>query len=196
MKVVAIGGGTGLSTLLRGLKRYVVTPASTFQAQPAVTRLTAVVTVTDEGGSSGRLRREFRMLPPGDIRNCLVALAEDALASGDESLMGEPFRVRRQALSELVTEKHWCHVTRTTEDPAVGEHWLTTFEGAGLDGVVAKRLDAAYQPGKRAMLKITRIVREEMDKIAQEFYLPALNQRAIWAASGRWFRRRGRRVVA
>src|ERR1051326_513618 len=77
MKVVAIGGGTGLATLLRGLKRYVVTPDQGVQAQPAISRLTAVVTVTDEGGSSGRLRREFRILPPGDIRNCLVALAED-----------------------------------------------------------------------------------------------------------------------
>src|SRR5438034_4096178 len=77
MKVVAIGGGTGLATLLRGLKRYLAAPGHTVQLQPAISRLTAVVTVTDEGGSSGRLRREFRILPPGDIRNCLVALAED-----------------------------------------------------------------------------------------------------------------------
>ena len=62
-KVVAIGGGTGLSTLLSGLKAY-------------TTNLTAVVTVADDGGSSGRLREEFGMIPPGDIRNCLVALAE------------------------------------------------------------------------------------------------------------------------
>ncbi len=62
--VVALGGGTGLSTLLRGLKRY-------------TRNITAVVTVSDEGGSSGRLRQEWGMLPPGDIRNCIVALAED-----------------------------------------------------------------------------------------------------------------------
>ena len=62
-KIVALGGGTGLSTLLRGLKRV-------------STNLTAVVTVFDDGGSSGRLRREQGILPPGDIRNCLVALAE------------------------------------------------------------------------------------------------------------------------
>lgn len=62
-KLVAIGGGTGLSTLLSGLKAY-------------TTNLTAVVTVADDGGSSGRLREEFGMIPPGDIRNCLVALAE------------------------------------------------------------------------------------------------------------------------
>jgi len=77
MKVVAIGGGTGLSTVLRGLKHHVAEPARPAQFRPKIRRLTAIVTVTDEGGSSGRLRRDFRILPPGDIRNCLVALAED-----------------------------------------------------------------------------------------------------------------------
>jgi len=62
-KIVAIGGGTGLSTILEGLKEYTA-------------NITAVVAVADEGGSSGRLREEFGMLPPGDIRNCLVSLAE------------------------------------------------------------------------------------------------------------------------
>ena len=62
-----MGGGTGLATLLSGLKHY-------------STDLTAVVTVADDGGSSGRLRRELGILPPGDIRNCLVALAEDESA--------------------------------------------------------------------------------------------------------------------
>ena len=75
MNVVAIGGGTGLAVLLRGLKQCVIPDAS--RSRRGITQLTAVVTVTDEGGSSGRLRREFGMLPPGDIRNCLVALAED-----------------------------------------------------------------------------------------------------------------------
>ncbi len=77
MKVVSIGGGTGLAAILRGLKAHVIVFPSHQPLQPAISRLTAVVTVTDEGGSSGRLRREFGMLPPGDIRNCLVALAED-----------------------------------------------------------------------------------------------------------------------
>jgi uncharacterized cofD-like protein len=77
MKVVAIGGGTGLATVLRGLKHHVNEPARPAEFRPEISRLTAVVTVTDEGGSSGRLRRDFRILPPGDIRNCLVALAED-----------------------------------------------------------------------------------------------------------------------
>jgi len=77
MKIVSIGGGTGLSALLRGLKFHLAGPARRAQLKPAISRLTAVVTVTDEGGSSGRLRREFQILPPGDIRNCMVALAED-----------------------------------------------------------------------------------------------------------------------
>src|SRR5471030_152027 len=68
-----MGGGTGLSSVLQGLKQF-THPAD--RATPAVD-ITAVVTVTDDGGSSGRLRREFDVLPPGDIRNCMVALAED-----------------------------------------------------------------------------------------------------------------------
>ncbi len=79
LRHVAIGGGTGLSTLLLGLKRHVV--HNQLSAEAAALRrvrdLTAVVTVTDDGGSSGRVRRELRVLPPGDIRNCMVALSED-----------------------------------------------------------------------------------------------------------------------
>ncbi len=74
-KIVAIGGGTGLSTLLRGLKRR-------------TSNLTAVVTVSDDGGSSGRLQKELGVLPPGDVRNCLVALADD------EALVTDLFRYR------------------------------------------------------------------------------------------------------
>lgn len=77
MRVVAIGGGTGLATVLRGLKQYLAGPSRPLRGKASIESLTAVVTVTDEGGSSGRLRRDFRILPPGDIRNCLVALAED-----------------------------------------------------------------------------------------------------------------------
>ncbi|PRC43387.1 ATP-dependent DNA ligase, partial [Mycobacterium sp. ITM-2017-0098] len=78
----------------------------------------------------------------------------DALAVGDTSLMKEPFRIRRQALIEGVSHRQWCHVTRTTEDPALGAQWLEEFEGAGLDGVIAKRLDGPYLPGKREMIKV------------------------------------------
>ncbi len=74
LRVVAIGGGTGLSALLQGLKQY-ARPAG---GSPPELDITAIVTVTDDGGSSGRLRREFDVLPPGDIRNCMVALSEDS----------------------------------------------------------------------------------------------------------------------
>jgi uncharacterized cofD-like protein len=77
LRVVAIGGGTGLSTLLRGLRRH-VTPVNQPAAPPGlIADLAAVVTVTDDGGSSGRLRKGFNMLPPGDLRNCMVALSEE-----------------------------------------------------------------------------------------------------------------------
>ena len=81
LRVVSMGGGTGLSTLLRGLKRYVPSPGVTqpdCNGHPCLlSHLAAVVTVTDDGGSSGRLRKDFNMLPPGDLRNCMVALSED-----------------------------------------------------------------------------------------------------------------------
>lgn len=62
-KVVVIGGGTGLSTMLRGLKKY-------------TSHITAIVTVGDDGGGSGKIREDLGMLPPGDIRNCILALAD------------------------------------------------------------------------------------------------------------------------
>ncbi|MCL2927338.1 MAG: YvcK family protein [Trichodesmium sp. MAG_R01] len=82
-KIVAIGGGTGLSNLLRGLKSYSA-------------NITAIVTVADDGGSSGRLRREIGVLPPGDIRNCLAALANE------EKLLTELFQYRFKAGDGLV----------------------------------------------------------------------------------------------
>ena len=82
-RIVVLGGGTGLSVLLRGLKRY-------------TSNLTAIVTVTDDGGSSGRLRDELGVLPPGDIRNCLVALADT------ENLMNEMLSYRFEQGQGLV----------------------------------------------------------------------------------------------
>ena len=76
LRIVATGGGTGLSSLLHGLKHYMRCEVNS-HGPGANLDLTAIVTVTDDGGSSGRLRRDFAMLPPGDIRNCLVALSED-----------------------------------------------------------------------------------------------------------------------
>jgi len=81
-KVVAVGGGTGLSTLLRGLKQM-------------TSNITAVVTVMDDGGSSGRLRQKIDVLPPGDVRNCLLALADD------EERLSNYFQYRLTAPEEL-----------------------------------------------------------------------------------------------
>lgn len=97
-EIVTIGGGTGLSVLLRGLKQY-------------TSNITAVVTVMDDGGSSGRLRREMDMLPPGDIRNCLIALADD------ESRMSKIFQHRFENGSDL------------------GGHSLGNLIIAGLEGI-------------------------------------------------------------
>ena len=76
LRVVALGGGTGLSTLLRGLSPHVAPPHAANQPS-AISDLAAVVCVTDDGGSSGRLRKGFNMLAPGDLRNCMVALSEE-----------------------------------------------------------------------------------------------------------------------
>jgi ATP-dependent DNA ligase len=113
----------------------------------------------------GRIRLDWESLSqrihPAESRVRMLAeqtpahfIGFDALAAGDRSLMDEPFRVRREALLAAVDEKQWCHVTRTTEDSEQGARWLTTFEGAGLDGVIAKRLDGRYVPGKREMVKV------------------------------------------
>ncbi|HEV2728479.1 MAG TPA: gluconeogenesis factor YvcK family protein [Terriglobales bacterium] len=88
LRVVAIGGGTGLSTLLKGLKRYVQIPGQAAAGKVSIGELSGVVTVTDDGGSSGRLRKELNMLPPGDVRNCIVALSED------EALLSKLFQHR------------------------------------------------------------------------------------------------------
>lgn len=95
VNVVAMGGGTGLSTLLKGLKHYVPAPGNADPEEPFVSSLSAVVTVSDDGGSSGKLRKEFNILPPGDIRNCIVALSED------EALLSHLFQFRFPADSGL-----------------------------------------------------------------------------------------------
>lgn len=99
LRVAAIGGGTGLSTLLRGLKRHTGTPfhSATHPAEryelhaesrSTISELAAIVTVSDDGGSSGRLRKDMNILPPGDLRNCMVALSED------EHLLSRLFQYR------------------------------------------------------------------------------------------------------
>ena len=100
LRVTAIGGGTGLSTLLRGLKRHVPPPLATsplgWERFPCtISDLAGIVTVTDDGGSSGRLRKDMNTLPPGDLRNCMVALSED------EHLLSRLFQYRFGSGSEL-----------------------------------------------------------------------------------------------
>jgi len=111
-------------------------------------------------------RLEFEKLQerihPADSRVRMLAgttpagfVAFDLLALGDESLMKEPFEVRRARLEEALADVvPPIHLTRTTTDPAEAEQWFQHFEGAGLDGVVAKPLGATYQPNARTMLKI------------------------------------------
>ena len=92
LNLVAIGGGTGLSTLLAGLKCLVGEPPLD---DMWIAKLSAIVTVSDDGGSSGRLREELQMLPPGDIRNCMIALSEDS------TLLSRLFRYRFRGQGEL-----------------------------------------------------------------------------------------------
>jgi len=91
LKLVAIGGGTGLSSLLAGLKRFVGERSQAVWIES----LSAIVTVSDNGGSSGRLREELQMLPPGDIRNCMIALSEDS------TLLARLFRHRFKGSGDL-----------------------------------------------------------------------------------------------
>lgn len=88
LRIVSIGGGNGLSTLLSGLKTHAYSAQNPSEATSPSVDITAVVTVSDDGGSSGRLRRDFDILPPGDIRNCMTALSED------EHLLSHLFQYR------------------------------------------------------------------------------------------------------
>ena len=92
LNIVAIGGGNGLSTLLSGLKRFVKAEES---ESLRLNNLSGIVAVSDDGGSSGRLRDELQMPPPGDIRNCMVALSEDSL------LLSKLFKYRFRGDGEL-----------------------------------------------------------------------------------------------
>lgn len=112
LHIVTIGGGTGLSTLLRGLKRHPI-------------KITAIVTAGDDGGSSGRLRTEFNVPAPGDIRNCLVALADD------ETLMGDLFQYRFE-----------------TEDPGLHGHSFGNLFITALTKVSGSFEQAIIESGK------------------------------------------------
>lgn len=117
-------------------------------------------------GEPGRQRLEFEVLQerihPAASRVTLLAeetpasfVAFDLLALGDTAWVERPLRDRRTALADaLASLAGPCHLTRTTDDPDEAQRWFTEFEGAGFDGVVAKPLDAAYEPNKRTMLKV------------------------------------------
>jgi ATP-dependent DNA ligase len=121
------------------------------------------VALTDEQGA-GKLEFEIlqERIHPAESRITMLAektpasyVAFDLLALGDTSYVARPFEERRSALEEALVDLDGpCHLTRTTTDPAEAEQWFHQFEGAGLDGVIAKPLGATYQPNARTMLKI------------------------------------------
>lgn len=123
--IVAIGGGTGLSTLLRGLKSYVDA-----EGPWAIRNLAAIVTVTDEGGSSGVMRREFGILPPGDIRNCIVALAEeeDRLSKLFSYRFDEDSALRGHSLGNLLL-KALTDITGGFEDAIIAASEVLNIRG-------------------------------------------------------------------
>lgn len=139
--MVAIGGGTGLSTLLGGLKPF-LDPRS---ADGPAVALTAIVTVTDDGKSSGRLRSEFGVIPPGDLRNCLVALADK------DSLITQLFRHRFPG------------------DGSVGGHSLGNLIIVALDQICADPLTAIERAGSLLGIqaRVLPATLERVDLVAQ-----------------------------
>jgi len=143
LNIVTIGGGTGLSTLLRGLKAYVDADGPW-----SIARLGAIVTVTDEGGSSGALRKEFGMLPPGDIRNCIVALAEEELLlsqlfgyrfeNGESSLGGHSLgNLLLAALTDITGSFDQAILTASEVLNIAGEIYQSTLSDVRLRATLA-----------------------------------------------------------
>jgi uncharacterized cofD-like protein len=123
-RVVALGGGTGLATALRAIRRYAGT-------------VTAVASVADDGGSSGRLRRELGVLPPGDLRKCLVALADDGVWARTFEFRFDDGALRGHALGNLVL----VSLFETVGDPV-----QALDEAARLVGAVGRVLPATDEP--------------------------------------------------
>lgn len=139
LRIVSIGGGSGLARLLQGLKQFVVKPGHHSANQPqsqVIADLTGIVTVTDDGGSSGRLRHEFQILPPGDIRKCLVALSEDEL------LMSRLFQYRFPGEGDL-------------QGHSFGNLFLTALANVTGDFVEAIRLSSEVLAIKGRILPAT-----------------------------------------
>ena len=175
-----MGGGTGLATLLRGLKRYV-------QAAEGALEITAVVTVTDDGGSSGRLRRDFDVLPPGDIRNCMVALCRDeALLSqlfnyrftGGRGLKGHSFgNLFLMAMTHLTGD--FAHAVKLSSEVLAvrGQIYPSTEANVRLEATLVDgkkvsgetRISRSKQPIQRVQLspRRARPLKETLDAIAQ-----------------------------
>ncbi|HXU46961.1 MAG TPA: uridine diphosphate-N-acetylglucosamine-binding protein YvcK [Thermoanaerobaculia bacterium] len=156
LSLVAVGGGTGLSALLRGLKHHV--------GSRQLRQLTGVVTVTDDGGSSGRLRRELGVLPPGDIRSCLVALADDeALLSrlfqyrfpAGDGLLGHSFgNLFLTALTGITGDFHQAILTAESILSVRGKVFPATLtdvdlRGRGVSGTVYHGESAVGGSGER-----------------------------------------------
>lgn len=169
-----MGGGTGLSALLRGLKVHVGTER--------LGQLTGVVTVTDDGGSSGRLRREFGVLPPGDIRNCLVALADDeALLArlfqyrfpNGEGLLGHSFgNLFLTALTGITGDFHQAILTAESILSVRGKIFPATLvdvrlRGRGVSGKV-------YEGESAVGLSGEQLSSVELDPIAPPAFPPAM----------------------
>ena len=163
-KVVVIGGGTGLSTILHGLKEH-------------TSNITAIVTVADDGGSSGRLREQFDILPPGDIRNCLVALADA------EPLMRDLFQFRFGNESELKGHSFgnlfitaMCKVTGDFEKAIKESSKVLAIKGMVIPSTFEKvRLVAEYQNGQKTVGE-TKIAKQKTP--IKKVYLDPLHCKA------------------
>lgn len=119
------------------------------------------VVVADPTGNGLDFDALLQRIHPADSRVQRLAaetpaafVAFDLLATGDGSLLDEPMARRRAALVETIVETEAVHLTPATTDRAVAEDWFHRFEGAGLDGIVAKPLDGVYTPGKRSLTKV------------------------------------------
>ena len=163
-KIVVIGGGTGLSTILHGLKEH-------------TSNITAIVTVADDGGSSGRLREQFDMLPPGDLRNCLGALADA------EPLMRELFQFRFGDESELKGHSFgnlfitaMCKVTGDFEKAIKESSKVLAIRGSVIPSTFEKvKLVAEYQSGEKIVGE-TKIVKQ--NAAIKKVYLDPLHCKA------------------
>jgi ATP-dependent DNA ligase len=148
------------------LTRYFPEVVDAFRTAPLPDRLVLDGELIVALGDRLDFDRLQERIHPADSRVRMLAestpaayVAFDVLALGDESLLGAPLAVRRDRLEQALAaataeEGSRIHLTRVTSDPEVGRRWFEQFEGAGLDGIVVKPLNAVYQPDKRAMFKV------------------------------------------